>query len=217
MNIGHCLNDGKALPARMAAQAGRAAMFSRRPGPWRWSMLLGILLVCLVARPAAAWAGDTFHVEHLQVTPRGETMSVSARVVLGKFSLLKEILDQGVTLHWVAEAEWREPAPFAFLPGVGVRSRVQRVWRLHYYPLTNQYALLDNGREPRLFAHWSELIAVLSEVRDLRLPVPHGAPRGAVALRVYVDVDALPLPLRLRALLGHWKLESEWTSSAVLP
>ncbi|WP_123102998.1 DUF4390 domain-containing protein [Acidithiobacillus sulfuriphilus] len=217
MNISHCLDGGKVPTVGWAALAGSAASLTRRPGPWRWSVLLGILLVCLIARPATAWAGDTFHVEQLQVKAQGETMSISAQIVLGKLALLKEILDQGVTLHWVAEAEWREPAPFAFLPGVGVRSRVQRVWRLHYYPLTNQYALLDNGQEPQLFAHWSALIAVLSEVRDLRLPVPHGAPRGAVALRVYVDVDALPLPLRLRALLGHWKLESEWTSSAVLP
>ncbi len=217
MNISHCPCCGKTPTAGMAASGSPVAMVPQRPGPWWWSMALGILLACLVAQPSTAWAGDTFHVEHLQVKPQGETMSVSAQVVLGKLSLLKEILDQGVTLRWVAEAEWREPAPFDFLPGVGVRSRVERVWRLHYYPLTNQYALLDDGQEPQLFIHWSDLIAPLSEVRDLRLPVPHGAPRGAVALRVYVDVDALPLPLRLRALLGHWKLESEWTSSAVLP
>ncbi|MHB8249680.1 MAG: DUF4390 domain-containing protein [Acidithiobacillus sp.] len=217
MNISHRPSCGKTPTARMAASGSPVAIFPQRLGPWWWSVVFGILLVCLIAQPATAWAGDTFHVEHLQVNPQGETMSVSAQVVLGKFSLLKEILDQGVTLRWVAEAEWREPAPFDFLPGVGVRSRVERVWRLHYYPLTNQYALLDDGQEPQLFAHWSALIAALSEVRDLRLPVPHGAPRGAVALRVYVDVDALPLPLRLRALLGHWKLESEWTSSAVLP
>ena len=30
-------------------------------------------------------------------------------------------------------------------------------------------------------------------------------------VRVGVDSQALPLPLRLRSLLDHWKLESSWT------
>jgi hypothetical protein len=38
----------------------------------------------------------------------------------------------------------------------------------------------------------------------------------ALAVRVYIDVRALPLPLRLRALPGHWKLESPWIVSAPL-
>ncbi len=38
----------------------------------------------------------------------------------------------------------------------------------------------------------------------------------ALAVRVYIDVRALPLLLRLRALLGHWKRESPWIVSAPL-
>ena len=62
-----------------------------------------------------------------------------------------------------------------------------------------------------LYAHWNEVATALTRVRSFVLPLAHGAARGQVAMRVYVDSQALPLPLRLRSLLDHWKLEFPWT------
>ena len=184
-----------------------------------WQQQLVVILVglyCFWGLAGIAVAGPAFHVEHLQVTPQENAVEINASVQLGKEALLQQILDQGQTLVWVVEAEWREPEPFSFIPGVGVHAHREQHWRIHYYPLTNQYAIEDQHGALTLYAHWGEVATALAQVHDFMLPLVHGAARGRVALRVYIDVQALPLPLRLRSLLGHWKLESPWIVSAPL-
>ena len=194
-------------------------------GAWRlsarrnWQQQFVVILIgfcCFVGMHGMAVAGSAFHVEHLQVTPQGNAVEINARVQMGKEALLQEVLDQGQTLIWVVAAEWREPEPFSFIPGVGVHAHREQRWRIHYYPLTNQYAIESQHGMLTLYSHWSEVVAALAQVHDFILPLVHGAARGQVALRVYIDIQALPLPLRLRALLGHWKLESPWIVSAPL-
>ncbi|HUX19162.1 MAG TPA: DUF4390 domain-containing protein [Acidithiobacillus sp.] len=191
----------------------------RLPISRNWQQQFVVILVglyCFWGLAGIAVAGPAFHVEHLQVTPCGDAIKINASVQLGKEALLQQILDQGQTLVWVVEAEWREPEPFSFIPGVGVHAHREQHWRIHYYPLTNQYAIEDQHGALTLYAHWSAVATVLAQVHDFMLPLVHGAARGQVALRVYIDVQALPLPLRLRSLLGHWKLESPWIVSAPL-
>jgi hypothetical protein len=185
---------------------------------WQQQFVVVLIGCCgFLGMHGIALAGSAFHVEHLQVTPQGDAVEINARVQLGsKAALLQEVLDQGQTLIWVVEAEWREPEPFSFIPGVGVHARREQHWRIHYYPLTNQYAIENQHGMPTLYARWSAVVAALARVHDFILPLVHGAARGQVAVRVYIDIRALPLPLRLRALLGHWKLESPWIVSAPL-
>lgn len=173
-------------------------------------------LILLLGWSGLVIAEPAFHVEHFVAIPRNNAVEIHAQVQIGKEALLQEILNQGQTLVWVVEAEWREPEPFAFIPGVGVHTRRQLRWRIHYYPLTNQYALENGKQAPMRFTHWQEVIDTLNHISAFTLPLEHGAARGRVALRVYVDIQSLPLPLRLRALLDHWKLESAWIVSAPL-
>jgi hypothetical protein len=174
-------------------------------------ILLGLCGVFCVT--GVAVAGPAFHVERVQVTPHANAVEIDASVQLGKEALLQQVLDQGQTLTWVVEAEWREPEPFSFIPGIGVHARREQRWHIRYYPLTNQYGIEDQQGVLTLYAHWSEVVTALTRVRRFVLPLAHGAARGQVALRVYVDSQALPLPLRLRSLLDHWKLESPWTAA----
>ena len=182
-------------------------------GRSRQRLLVVILLGLggIFCATGAAVAGPAFHVERVRVIPHANAVEIDASVQLGKEALLQQVLDQGQMLTWVVEAEWREPEPFSFIPGIGVHARREQRWHIRYYPLTNQYAIEDQQGVLTLYAQWSEVVTALSRVRNFVLPLAHGAARGEVALRVYVDSQALPLPLRLRSLLDHWKLESPWT------
>lgn len=161
-------------------------------------------------------ADTAFHVKHLQAVPEMNRVNISAQVQISKEALLQEILDQGQTIIWVIKAQWREPEPFSFISGLGTHAQKEERWQIHYYPLTNEYALSNGAGALRLFHHWQDLLSALEQIHDFILPLQQGAARGQVALRVYVDIQALPLPLRLRALLDHWKLESPWIVSALL-
>ncbi|MFA7655558.1 hypothetical protein A6M27_10970 [Acidithiobacillus thiooxidans] len=194
-------------------------VFARAGGMMRkrGAVLLGLILGfwCFVGS-GWALAGTAFHVEQLQVAPEMNRVKINAQVQITKEDLLQEILDQGQTLIWVVKAEWREPEPFSFITGLGTHAQKEVRWQIHYYPLTNQYALKNAAGTLRLFNHWQDVVSVLKQIHDFELPLQQGAARGRVALRVYVDIQALPVPLRLRALLDHWKLESPWTVSALL-
>ncbi|WP_253253883.1 DUF4390 domain-containing protein [Acidithiobacillus marinus] len=154
--------------------------------------------------------------KHLQAIPEMNRVNISAQVQISKEALLQDILDQGQTIIWVIKVQWREPEPFSFISGLGTHAQKEERWQIHYYPLTNEYALSNGAGALRLFHHWQDLVRVLEQIHDFILPLQQGAARGQVALRVYVDIQALPLPLRLRALLDHWKLESPWIVSAPL-
>lgn len=179
-----------------------------------WSSLILGLFFCLA--PGWALADTAFHVKHLQAVPEMNRVNISAQVQISKEALLQEILDQGQTIIWVIKAQWREPEPFSFISGLGTHAQKEERWQIHYYPLTNEYALSNGAGALRLFHHWQDLVSALEQIHDFILPLQQGAARGQVALRVYVDIQALPLPLRLRALLDHWKLESPWIVSAPL-
>ncbi|MBN6742403.1 hypothetical protein JKG47_18155 [Acidithiobacillus sp. MC6.1] len=86
-----------------------------------------------------------------------------------------------------------------FLGMLGI-AMVGSAFHVKHLQVTPQGDIENQHGMPTLYAPWSEVAAA----------------RDQVAVRVYIDILALPLPLRLRALLGHWKLESPWIVSAPL-
>lgn len=175
--------------------------------------LLSLLLVAIAAR-----AGDAFHVEHLTAARQDGTVVVNGQLSVGKGALLQDILDKGVTLYWIQRLELREPGHLLFVPRRYTVAHLEHVWKVRYHPLTRQYLLDDPATGARrIFASWESLYRVLGEVRDLRLAIPPDTHPVSVRFKAYVDVAALPLPLRLRSVLGHWKLTAPWKSVALPP
>ncbi|AEM46261.1 hypothetical protein Acife_0018 [Acidithiobacillus ferrivorans SS3] len=130
-------------------------------------------------------------------------------------------MSQNDALHWPIRRSWQQQfvvvligcCGFLGMHGIAMAGSAFHVEHLQVTPqgdIENQHGM------PTLYARWSEVVAALARVHDFILPLVHGAARGQVAVRVYIDILALPLPLRLRALLGHWKLESPWIVSAPL-
>jgi hypothetical protein len=98
------------------------------------------------------------------------------------------------------------------------RATTSRRIGLRWLPLSRQYQLhdLDTGAT-RNFPRRTQLLAALDRVR-LALPAEWSAlrERGALELSVALEVDALPAPLRLPALLSrHWRIDPplhRWTA-----
>jgi hypothetical protein len=139
----------------------------------------------------------------------GAAPVLDARLRLAPSPALLQALDRGVPLVLRLDLRARD--------GAGARDATHRIL-LRFLPLARQYAWtdLDTGAV-RYFARQTLLLAALDRVR---LPLDPSwadlAPGAHVTLSVALDVDALPAPLRLPALLSpRWRLnppDFAWTA-----
>lgn len=91
----------------------------------------------------------------------------------------------------------------------------QLTWRISYLPLSRQFALIGPTGQRTTYSRLRHLIAALREPRLIRLQAGGGTEdaRYQVQLRVYLDIQSLPSPLRLPALFSpQWRLKSAWTT-----
>jgi hypothetical protein len=141
---------------------------------------------------------------------QGPEPAIDARLRLAPSADLLAALDRGVPLVLRVELVARG------------RRRLHALHRieLRYLPLARRYAWTDlDAGATRTFARRSLLLAALDRVR-LPLDVAWtGLPAGTrCTLAVALDVDALPPPLRLPALLSpRWRFdlpEFVWTVGA---
>jgi hypothetical protein len=141
----------------------------------------------------------------------GPAPALDTRLRLAPPPQLLEALDRGVPLVLRLELRAREAS--------GTRTSTHRIL-LRFLPLARQYAWtdLDTGAV-RYFARRPLLLAALDRVR---LPLDPSwsdlAPGARCTLSIALDVDALPAPLRLPALLSpRWRLdppEFAWTAGS---
>lgn len=177
---------------------------------------IGLIVLCL----SAWWAGGVraqddepgIHIAGVHVALRDEVYYLDADIEYTLSRPLGEALDRGVPLPVVIEIEiLRERA---YLWNETVAALAQR-YELDYHTLTRQYMLrnINIGTQssyPTRAAALSALGNVVSlPLIDANLFEPDAAYLGR--LRVRIDSDALPVPLRLRALvMPEWRLGSEW-------
>jgi hypothetical protein len=95
-----------------------------------------------------------------------------------------------------------------------VASLEQRL-RLEHHALTRQYVVTNlNSGVTTTFPTLAAATAFLGEVRDFPLldaAVLEGEGKYSVQLRVSLEIESLPAPLRPVAYLsGDWRLTSEW-------
>ncbi|MHB8236774.1 MAG: hypothetical protein ACYDDD_04835 [Acidithiobacillus ferrivorans] len=114
-------------------------------------------------------------------------------------------MSQNDALHWPIRRSWQQQFVVVLIGCCGFLGRhgiamAGSAFHVEHLQVTPQGDTENQHGMPTLYARWSEVAAALARV----------------AVRVYIDILALSLPLRLRALLGHWKLESPWIVSAPL-
>lgn len=174
-------------------------------GVARW---LGWLLL---AGWSAAALAEEFSFERVQVGLEGETILVDADIRYTLSEAVLEALEHGVPLTFELHVQLRRADAWIW-ESDEIDTRLRNV--LRYHPLAGVYELRDLQNDAtESFATRETALRALGRVRNYPVTrIAQLAPGLQYKLRMhsFLDVDALPLPLRPKAYISPaWSLESE--------
>lgn len=169
-----------------------------------------LLPALLLGLSCAALAAD-FRFAAVLLSRVDGQLTLDADIVYRLNDTTTEALDNGVPLTFVTHIEVRDANAWIWSDDL-VDRRLRTTLRFH--PLSGLYQLhqLDSDRTEQ-FATREAAIAALGNIRGLALlPASKLLPGRTYSVRLdtYLDLEALPLPLRPLAMLTpSWHLESE--------
>ena len=172
-------------------------------------ILLAALLVFAHAFAPTAHA-DTFAVKFAEMRLDDDAYVLNAEFDLAVNATLEEALQKGVPLYFVFEFELLRPRWY-WLDEKTLSFSTQ--YRVSYNALTRQYRLAS-GLLGQSFDGIDEVERFLSRVTS-RTVATRGeltiGVRYEAAVRLRLDVNALPKPFQVNALASReWSLQSEW-------
>jgi len=177
--------------------------------------LIGLLPALCRADTPVLSAAEGFGVEvtNAEISLRGDSYVLSADIDYRLSARAKEALQNGVPLFWdipIKTLQHRDYFWDKTLMNTSIRYRIQ------YHALLNMYRVRNEGSgELYNFSTLSAALDLMSAIRDFRVMnkafyMP--GKRYAVGIKVTLDRDALPLPLRPVAYTNpQWYLSSDWT------
>lgn len=181
--------------------------------------LCGVLLWLLPALSHAdtpalnATEGFGVKVTNAEVALQGDSYVLSADMDYKLSARAKEALQNGVPLYWDIHIKTLQRRDY-FLDSTLANTVIR--YRIQYHALLNMYRVRNEGsRELYNFSTLSAALDLMATLRDYRvldksLYVP--GKRYVVGIKVTLDRDALPLPLRPVAYANpQWYLSSDWT------
>ena len=148
-----------------------------------------------------------------------DTFLLDLEIDYGFSDTVLEALDNGVPLTLVVTAQVRRKGAWIWVENL---ADLRRIYLIRYQPLSEIYqvASLPDG-ERRSFVSRSAAIAALGEIRGLPLVKRdrlEADEEYLVRVKVELDIEALPLPLRPTAYLSRdWKLSSDWSEWPLEP
>lgn len=152
-------------------------------------------------------------VKNAEINLQGDSYRLSADIDFRLSPRATEALKNGVPLFWdihIKTLQHRDYFWDSTLANTAIRYRIQ------YHALLNMYRVRNEGsRELYNFSTLAAALDLISTIRDYRVLersayVP--GKRYTVGIKVTLDRDALPLPLRPVAYGNpQWYLSSDWT------
>lgn len=196
--------------------------FATRAGPrsaqvWPLSGLICGLLLLLIGFALPVSADNAgFFVERAELHPLNGTHAVNADIACQFSPTAIEALMNGVPLTLTVTFSIIRPR--RVWPGETLLEEARDI-QIRYYPLAESYQILDKkSGASQSFASLSTLLDTLSRIRNWSMP-PLDKPlksglRYKARLRVTLDIESLPLPLRVQAYISpDWHQKSptyEW-------
>jgi hypothetical protein len=184
------------------------------PGGWAsW-----VATLALAWWAALAFAAE-FTISKASARLQDGTYLVDATIAYEFSSAVLEALENGVPLTVELHLQVRREGAWVWEPDV-IDSRLRS--QIRFSPLLGTYQVtnVDSGAR-RSFASRDTAVAALGEVKDLTLVRAEALDPDEVyrvEMRVTLDIESLPLPLRPRAYLSpDWNLSSEWSRWRLRP
>jgi hypothetical protein len=174
------------------------------------------LLCCLFIwlLPALSYA-DAFGVEvkNAEISVQGDSYVLSSDMEYRLSTRALEALQNGVPLYWDIRIRIQQHRDYFWdktLIRTGIRYRIQ------YHALLNMYRVRNEGTgELYNFSTLSAALDLMSTIHNFHVmdkAADTPKERYDVAIKVTLDRDALPLPLRPVAYTNpQWYLSSDWT------
>lgn len=200
----------------------------------RWPVLLAVLLwvwviwtACLPA-PAAAQGRPGATITQMRLEQADDGVYLGAAVQFELPSLVEEVLDKGIAIYFVAEAELFQERWYWTDRKV---AQVQRHMRLAYQPLTRRWRLNVSplpitgavGMGISLNQNFDTLSDALDAIKRIgRLRLGDVAeigdePLHQVTFRFRLDTSQLPRPFQIGVVgLADWNISAERTARLAL-
>ncbi len=180
----------------------------RAPNPWP-----ALACALLLLGASLAILADDFRVQDVEIRLQDGAYWMDANIDFTFSETALEALDNGVPLTIELHVRLRREGSWVW---EGSLFDYQTRYTIRYKPLSERYSISQSeDSDGQSFVTRDAAIAALGTIRDLRLVAqdrlePEETYR--VHLRVALDIDELPLPLRPIAYLRpSWKLHSKWS------
>ncbi|MFP4639661.1 MAG: DUF4390 domain-containing protein [Guyparkeria sp.] len=177
-----------------------------RPARWCLGLLLPVLLL-----GQAAWGGARVVDVHAEV--RDGVVFLDADLAISPSQEVIEAMRNSIALNLVLEADIAEPREWLWDRRL---ASGKRRLKLEYHALSQTWMVTDfAARETHTFTDLSGAVASLSRIRAWRLArweqLDGRGRRLLGRMRIRLEVNKLPLPLRVPALINPaWDLDSDW-------
>lgn len=160
-----------------------------------------------------------FRIQQVEVHERSGQVLLSTRANLDLSPTALEALDHGVPLTLVFHVRVRRAGAW-----IWEDSLIDEQWRyvIRYRPLSERYEVyrLPGGRRADFVTRDAALRALSELTDEVLIARERLAPHldYELQLKVFLDIEELPLPLRPMAYLKpSWKLSSGWTKWPLRP
>ncbi len=185
----------------------------RRLNWWRNAALVATLMFG-TAIATDAWTAQNFLIRHVDTHLEDDVYLLDADLEVSLESGPLEALSSGVPLDLILEFEVLRTRKWLWNTTV---TTLQARYILKFNPLSRQYRLENpNAGSVRNLRSIAEALAEFGRVRDFPLIDKSLLDEGnkhLVRLRMRLDIEALPAPLRPVAYVSaDWQLASDWYS-----
>ena len=163
-----------------------------------------------------AWAD--FVVRGVDTQFANDVLHISSVLDMGLSAKAEEALNKGIPFDVVTDLALIEHRRFLWSRVVTDRTLRQRV---QYHALSGQYLVSDDGQDVERFPTAQAALAYVGSLNDMQIPLAKkkaidGKMRYSLKLRVHLDIESLPAPLRpLAYVTPSWHHSSGWTTWAV--
>lgn len=170
------------------------------------------LALLLMPLPLMAADKTEIAIESMEVTRVDDVYKVNGSVDFLMRNPVLEALNNGVALDFVIDHEILLSRRWWLDKEVAL---VSQRYRISYHALTRQYVLTNlNTQDVKTYYTLPSLLRSLGDIRNFPLidaSLLDDDELYIVRMRVYLDFDELPLPLRIRAYsTSAWRPDSGW-------